>query len=800
MALARSGSEAIQRLRQDYLQASDDPVIARVLAGSAADELRHTSPSSPALSPSASEYAAGTLPFRFHDETYTEEVPTSLSESPVHPVNLDAVKALFQQHFPHEPWPLAEEDEALFPTKYNSFVPGALHGAPDDLSDGRPALQGRLHYTQTIYGPRQSGLLGMRVSGTRRSGIGSISTHTQGTLLNTETPNAGTHDYLSRTIQLQDASARLGVQADSAETMVNPAASSLGTTMMRLSPGVVHSIQSPPRPLQGAAEESDLASSVDSDTQAGVATTLASMHISPSELHSVPGLFPTESSRSSAILDSEPSRPPSSLSSASNETAASDSLRPYLPGSFILPPEEERELSGAKRTTRTRRKSRAVGPLGADDAKGSARTDRRTPALGTSPQTEEGLAFRRGRIVAPHTKSLLTYKLQKSGSGQSHVQMTLARYRRAGVGERDPNGYAVTLYFPHPTAGASAPPLDVRVRRDATMEELIGYGLSCFVDHYGQLPQRPDTDDADLEAFLETEAWALYMTEDGLVDEDYPAIDRTLVVGRFGENEFAVCARPYVPKAPPRAAQTNHRTPPDTALVAAHSLGLSPAADELGEGASLSRIALHIMVVPGARGMTTVRVPPDFTAQQVLHAICEQCQLGRAHTYALLFRDVDEVVPGDRSVRGFAQRTDLVLVERTSLPDAPSDAAGLQRRSSKVPEQPKYKTAMDLISNYKAYTISRRHPISVGRHERVLTIDGDWIHIIRPAEKRMFQARSTSYPISAVLQCEQYARMPNLFKLVVVREKKRDTKRYDFEADDRRMAEEIVAEINQLRR
>ena len=788
-----------------------------MLAGSTADELRHASPSSSALSPSASEYAAGALPFRFHDEAYTEEASTSLSESPVLPVNLDAVKALFQQHFPREPWPLVEEDEALLPTKSNSFVPGALHGAPEDLADVPSASQRRLHYTQTIYGPRQSSFLGMRVSGTRRSGVGSVATHTNGTPLNTETPNAGTHGYLSRTIQLQDASARLGMQADSAETMVNPAASSLGTTMTRLSPGVMHSMQSPPRPLQGAAEESDLASSADSDAKAGLATTLTTVHISPSELHSVPGLFPAESSRSPAMLDSEPSRPPSSLSSASDETAASDSLRPYLPGSFIVPPEEERELFGAKRTTRARRKSRVVGPPGADDAKGPARTDRRTPALGTSPQTEDGLSFSRNRIATPHTKSLLTRKLQKSDSGQSHVQMVLARYRRAGVGERDPNGYGVTLYFPHPHAGASVPPLDVRVRRDATMEELIGYGLSCFVDHHGRLPQRPDTDDAELEAFLETEAWALYMTEDGLVDEDYPAIDRTLVVGRFGENEFAVCARPYVPKAPPRAARTDHRVQADAAPTPAPPLGLSPASNALGGDASASRVVLHIMVVPGARGMTTVHVPPDATAQQVLHAVCEQCQLGRARTYALLFRDVDEVVSGDRSVQGFAERTDLVLVERTSLPDAPSEAAGLQRRSSKVPEQPKYKTAMDLISNYKVRARTHRAGLyhqppspnfrgstrACADHRRRL--DSYYVRRwppsrSRPAEKRMFHARSTSYPISAVLQCEQYARVPNLFKLVVVREKKRDSKRYDFEADDRRMAEEIVAEINQLRR
>jgi len=42
--------------------------------------------------------------------------------------------------------------------------------------------------------------------------------------------------------------------------------------------------------------------------------------------------------------------------------------------------------------------------------------------------------------------------------------------------------------------------------------------------------------------------------------------------------------------------------------------------------------------------------------------------------------------------------------------------------------------------------------------------------------------------------------MPNLFKLVAYRAKTRDTKRYDFEADDKYKAHEIVSEINYLKR
>jgi len=70
----------------------------------------------------------------------------------------------------------------------------------------------------------------------------------------------------------------------------------------------------------------------------------------------------------------------------------------------------------------------------------------------------------------------------------------------------------------------------------------------------------------------------------------------------------------------------------------------------------------------------------------------------------------------------------------------------------------------------------------------------------RPAEKRISHAKSTSYHKSFILVCEQNIKVPNQFRLVAYREKTGDSKRYEFEAEDRERAREIVFEINQLRR
>ena len=72
--------------------------------------------------------------------------------------------------------------------------------------------------------------------------------------------------------------------------------------------------------------------------------------------------------------------------------------------------------------------------------------------------------------------------------------------------------------------------------------------------------------------------------------------------------------------------------------------------------------------------------------------------------------------------------------------------------------------------------------------------------VSRPAEKRISHAKSTSYHKSSILVCEQNIKFPNQFRLVAYRETTRDSKRYEFEAEDRERSREIVFEINQLRR
>lgn len=68
----------------------------------------------------------------------------------------------------------------------------------------------------------------------------------------------------------------------------------------------------------------------------------------------------------------------------------------------------------------------------------------------------------------------------------------------------------------------------------------------------------------------------------------------------------------------------------------------------------------------------------------------------------------------------------------------------------------------------------------------------------RPAEKRVSHAKSASYHVSSIVQCDLIPRIPHAFRLVAHRDRMHDTKRYEFEAEDTHRAQEIVDEINHL--
>ncbi|KAJ9477773.1 Target of rapamycin complex 2 subunit AVO1 [Pseudozyma hubeiensis] len=168
----------------------------------------------------------------------------------------------------------------------------------------------------------------------------------------------------------------------------------------------------------------------------------------------------------------------------------------------------------------------------------------------------------RSQLEAQHANrpkgSILSSMLQKQDSGPENP--FAAFY--AGIAGRAATvpSMTVQIYFPSADSrqpSPSSPPasgaisvhaktksMKLNIRKDATMEEVIGYGLYCYVEENW----KPELDsagssrsDSEREARTTTIGWNLMIVEDGEVDDDFPAIDQSLLLGKFGGDEFAIC-------------------------------------------------------------------------------------------------------------------------------------------------------------------------------------------------------------------------------------------------------------------
>jgi len=134
--------------------------------------------------------------------------------------------------------------------------------------------------------------------------------------------------------------------------------------------------------------------------------------------------------------------------------------------------------------------------------------------------------------VAPLRKSALTAMLSASAEDAGPVNPFARLY--GALSTKGNDGLGLSVYFPHSKEPRKA--IKVKVKRDLTCEEVIGVGLFAYFEE-GREPSLELGEDEE----GETVKWNLRIVEDdGEVDEDFPALDRTRAVAKFGFNEFAV--------------------------------------------------------------------------------------------------------------------------------------------------------------------------------------------------------------------------------------------------------------------
>ncbi|GAA6061460.1 hypothetical protein JCM10212_005663 [Sporobolomyces blumeae] len=426
----------------------------------------------------------------------------------------------------------------------------------------------------------------------------------------------------------------------------------------------------------------------------------------------------------------------------------------------------------------------------------------------------------------------------------------------------------LTLYFPHCTKPGPAVPIKVGVKRDVTVEEVIGVGLWAYYEAQdkGERDPKLDVDDERAESGDETTRWNLRIVEDdGEVDEDFPALDRVRSVSAFSFTEFAIVraneqqvqdnltkqasitrrpsrilsAPKRVPSgqiptstklAPPPASQTQALPqvskatgfavpPPATGATMANQSAagdaLNPANPAAGGTLGVSS-ALAVPVIlkvrfpsagPGVEVNSTIQVPSDMYLIDVLDYICRKLSVENPKDWALIVRlsDGDVVVPLDRTVESLGDQHEVVLVPRSQV-----GTVGLRQRRNTTninpsasifqhdeeSSAPRYQSAVQqqLTSTYQTYRVQRKLPMSLGgRHPRTIAIDGDYLHFM-PADGKDSSGRTSSFHISLVQTCKVSRRSRTSFK-IVVHTKNRVDKRYDFEAENAKVAAEVVAAV-----
>ncbi|KAF5337499.1 hypothetical protein D9758_013605 [Tetrapyrgos nigripes] len=481
------------------------------------------------------------------------------------------------------------------------------------------------------------------------------------------------------------------------------------------------------------------------------------------------------------------------------------------------------------------------------------------------PQTSTIMFLRRPvPSISSSSKSALSAMLASSSSSPNPFAETYANI--SGRGVTPAQRVSIQVFFPRAKGikdgGRDGGRSKVRegmklsVRKDATVEEVIGFALWTYWEE-GWLPpleqgisKGKEGEDEEEERRIRMSAvgWILRLTEDdGEIDDDFPPPDRSGKISKFNADGFAVleanaaqlaqnkilesklaATRPAAVKNPSEknmlaipvagGATGTVLTPTGQSALASSMIGSAPLSTSLGATHG-PQMYLRIRVnanADAAHIRTTIPVSAGMYMQEVMEAVCRKPMLGLGDPgdYALLLAEHKLYIPLDRTVASLQGETQLLLVKRSMLPSYHVDVmkagkttdpnASIFKRISD-PEV-KLSSQLDFTAAYKKYTIYRKLPMLVARQEKTLAIDGQYVHIMPSTNnaakaKAVFETgRTSSFHIKSIADCQQSTKSPHIFKLVLNRaDRSGSNKRLYFEAENSRLAGEIVQTVKSMK-
>lgn len=400
----------------------------------------------------------------------------------------------------------------------------------------------------------------------------------------------------------------------------------------------------------------------------------------------------------------------------------------------------------------------------------------------------------------------------------------------------DPEALHLKILVPH-----NRKPLSMAVTTEALVQDTIGVILYQYVEERRQPELPSDKHDVTF--------WNLrLLDDDGEIEEDFPALDRTRKMQKFGFDSFALCLassqevaknaivrkqllalkqrsnsasassgagnsstqpgrapgkqgngtggdHPTETQGPVNAPVDGQRRrlnnveerefsgqnssasdPGSKEFESSSSRVLAPGGLEANQPQEGRQIILkiHLYSTLEVKQTTMITAYANMKMEDVFQLICAKKKYS-CKDYVLKMADTKTDVPVDKELAQLNCVEFCVLKRGGGAgdiflrpPEETNDESSAEGSSFSYRGGSRDPGAAELALRYKQYSISQKQ--LMGRHEKLLTIESDTIHLA-PAETKAYfdTSKSSSYHINSVLACKQTRPSSPTFKLTVAK-------------------------------
>lgn len=334
----------------------------------------------------------------------------------------------------------------------------------------------------------------------------------------------------------------------------------------------------------------------------------------------------------------------------------------------------------------------------------------------------------------------------------------------AGYGTKmESDGMKIKIYLPF--SDNPEKPLYISVKADASVDNVIGYCLFEYINE----KFTPILNSK----ILNVSFWSIRIVEDdGEVDEDFPALERSRRIGKYAFDQFALINLKPLQDNPIYQSKPNLAEMPDVSSATPSVF-----------------LKIHLYSTLEIKQTTIMQMPLNISMQEVFNRICAKRGYDQKD-FILKMADVKTDVPLDKTL----QQVDCIefcVLKRSS------GGAGdifLRPQDELDAKEDKFDfSSEDFRTMFKQYNVVSNK--LMGRQERVLTVDGEYIHLDGAESKGFFDRgkSAVSHNFKDVISCVQPKTTTSTFRLTVQRAD--GNKIYEFDAGTPRLALEICSRV-----